>query len=164
MEKWKDVSGYEGLYQVSNEGMVKSFKKGKEKMLKLYKDKYGYYAVKLSKDGKHKFYYVHRLVAQEFVYNDNLFFNQINHKDEVKTNNKADNLEWCDSTYNNNYGTAIYRRIETRSRKVICVETGIIYQSANEIERLFGFWHSKINNCCNGKQKTAYGYHWKHVV
>lgn len=111
MEKWIDVVGFEGWYQVSNTGIVRSIDrhivdgrliKGKE--LKQYTDKQGYKRVALCKAGKHYKKYVHRLVAEAFVQNPNNF-PVINHVDENPANNKADNLEWCSVKYNINYGS-----------------------------------------------------------
>ena len=112
-EIWKDKKNYEGHYQVSNFGRVKSIKFGKEKILK-QSIRHGYYCVVLSKNGILKNYFVHRLVAEAFIDNpDNL--PQVNHKDECKTNNIVSNLEWCDRKYNINYGT----RTEKCSKKCI---------------------------------------------
>ena len=114
MEEWRDVVGYEGLYMVSNCGRVKSlkFSNGKrEKIMKLSDRGNGYLRVSLSKDGESKHYNVHRLAAIAFIPNpDNLPY--VNHKDECKTNNNVDNLEWCTVEYNNTYGTARERQAE----------------------------------------------------
>lgn len=115
MEEWRDVVGYEGLYQVSNAGAVKSLprvdyanRKLKGKVLKLRKDKNGYIISTLYKDGIRKDHSVHRLVASAFIENpDN--FPQVNHKDENPGNNNVTNLEWCTNKYNSNYGTRLQR-------------------------------------------------------
>ena len=118
-EIWKDIKDYEGLYQVSNLGRIKSceriVKRGdnhkpvKERILKMG-DKCGYKYVILSKSGKGKTGWVHRLVAQAFISNpDNL--SCINHKDENPTNNRVDNLEWCTYRYNNTYNDIAKRRM-----------------------------------------------------
>ena len=127
-EIWKDIKGYEGLYQISNYGEVKSLEKKagfstrKEKILKQHLDKDGYVKVYLCKNNKVKFLSVHRLIAEAFIPNPNNF-PQINHKDENKQNNKIENLEWCTCKYNINYGTRTKRQKETikneRSNKIV---------------------------------------------
>ena len=170
MEIWKDIQGYEG-YQISNYGNVKSLKYGKEKILTPTINKRGYYHTVLRKDGKSITVNIHRLVASAFIENpDNLPI--INHKDENKTNNKAENLEWCDYKYNANYGTAIQRMIANtdykaiavkNGKKVLCIETGVVYPSTMEVQRKLGFASSNISSVCLGKYKQAYGYTWKYV-
>lgn len=124
MEEWKNVIGYEGLYEVSNTGQVRSLDRyvkysngrihlHKGKVLSSGKDKYGYLAVCLSCNGKQKIIKIHRLVAEAFIPNPNNL-PQVNHKDEVKTNNRVDNLEWCDHKYNVNYGHRTENAINTR--------------------------------------------------
>ena len=116
---WKDIPGYEGLYQVSDTGQVRTLnyrRTGQTKILKPGYTKDGYTIVVLCKDGKGKTYTVHRLVALAFIPNaDNL--TEVNHKDENKTNNHVSNLEWCDRTYNNNYGTRNKRASKTMKNK-----------------------------------------------
>ena len=114
LEEWKDIKNYEGLYQISNFGNVKSLKKKAghstrcEKILKTHLDKDGYVYVTLCKNNKTHLATIHRLIAEAFIPNpDNL--PQINHKDEDKTNNNIDNLEWCTCKYNINYGTRTER-------------------------------------------------------
>lgn len=123
-EIWKDVDGYAGLYQVSNLGRVKSFKqswkygKPKEFILKPSLINSGYHVVTLyQKDKKEKFQ-VHRLVASTFIPNP-LNLPCVNHKDENKLNNCADNLEWCTYQYNNCYGTARLRAITTAGNPIM---------------------------------------------
>lgn len=118
-EIWKDIKGYEGLYQISNLGRIKSLEREiirqhsttmllKEKILK-QQNMNGYKFVRLSKNNTIKQYLVHRLVATAFIENPNNY-KEINHKDENKSNNKLDNLEWCSHNYNINYGTGNERR------------------------------------------------------
>ena len=112
MEEWKEIPGYEGLYEVSNMGNVRNIRRNT--LLRLSKDCYGYTQVSLYKNSIRTGLRVHRLVAQAFLSNpDNL--PQVNHKDEDKSNNRVDNLEWCDSKYNLNYGTA---RIRSRNTNI----------------------------------------------
>lgn len=105
MEEWRDIEGYEGLYQVSNEGRVKSLNFHRQKIERIIKpstNKKGYKRVLLQNNGKKKNYLVHRLVAKTFISNPN-DYPIINHKDENPSNNFVDNLEWCNSQYNNTY-------------------------------------------------------------
>ena len=106
-EIWKDISGYEGLYQISNLGNVKSLnysRTGKERILKPGTDKDGYLLVTLYKNRNKRPFKIHRLVAKAFIPNpDNK--SDVNHKDENKTNNCVDNLEWMTRMENNNFGT-----------------------------------------------------------
>lgn len=160
-EVWKNIEGYEGLYQVSNMGRVKSLKWGKERILRPIDNK-GYLLVQLWKNKKGKFYLVHRLVSRAFIPNpDNLPF--INHRDECKTNNFVDNLEYCDREYNVNYGTAIQRRSKTVYQYTLDGELVKEYPSTHDVERQLGYAQSHISKCCNGKRKTAYGYIWSYI-
>ena len=109
---WKDISGYEGLYKVSNTGEIYSMRENKN--LSLSTDRYGYPQIILYKNGESKTYKVHRLVALAFIPNpDPIKYPIINHKDENKANNNVENLEWCNYQYNNTYGTILERRKET---------------------------------------------------
>lgn len=102
VETFLSVPGYEGLYEISNLGNIKSLRSGK--LMKKTKNNDGYEAVSLTKNGKSRGYFVHRLVALTFIPNpDNL--PEVNHKDECRDNNVVDNLEWCTKKYNRNYGT-----------------------------------------------------------
>lgn len=171
MEIWKEIEGYENLYQISNHGRVKSLNyrhTGKEKIRKPTKRKDGYLKVVLFKQGKRKNYQVHRLVAQAFIDNSNNL-PEINHRDEVKTNNCASNLEWCTNYYNINYGTRNQRVAESNtnnpntSKQVLCVETGKTYPSTHQVQRELGFNQGHISSTCNGKRNTCGGFHWRYV-
>ena len=109
-EQWKDIDGYDGMYQVSDLGRVRSKKYGRWKILKPNKNRFGYLMSYLYKDGKPKNISVHRLVAQAFIPNDNIFNTEINHIDECKQNNKVSNLEYCDRQYNVTYNDVHHRR------------------------------------------------------
>lgn len=154
----KDVIGYEGLYAVTEDGKVYSYRT--EKYLKQIEDKDGYFYVNLYKDGKRKQHKVHRLVAEAY-YTKKCDSSEVNHKDENKQNNCVDNLEWCDRKYNVNYGTGHERGSRKLDKAVLCVETGEIYRSITVAFHDTNIRH--IGECCNGKQYTAGGYHWRFV-
>ena len=167
MEQWKEIAGYEGLYEVSDLGRVKSLWYGKEKILKPHKNTDGYLRVNLCKDGKAKHSKVHRLVAEAFIPNTQ-GLETVNHKDEVKTNNVASNLEWMSQKDNNNYGTRNKRIGEAFSKQVQMFDkyTGELlatFPSICEAWRVTGIYQSHISECCNGKQKSAGGYVWKYL-
>ena len=120
---WKDIKGYEGIYQISNYGEVMRLmsydSRGhlrSSKILKQRTNQYGYLQLGLHKDGVEKKYLVYRLVAENFIDNPNNY-PEINHKDENKQNNSVSNLEWCDRNYNVNYGNAQYKRVVSRFKK-----------------------------------------------
>lgn len=124
-EIWRNIEGYEGLYQVSNQGNVRSLnykQTGMVQVLKPGKHTRGYLLVTLYKDGKAKGCKVHRLVAQAFLPNpDNL--PQVNHKDENPSNNRVENLEFCTAKYNTNYGSRNQRASESNRGKHHSEET-----------------------------------------
>ena len=176
-ELWKDIKSFEGLYQVSTLGRVRSLDKyidvkirnvdkvlKRGKILKPAYDKDGYLRVSLCKNGKRTNFYVHRLVAEAFIPNP-LNLPVINHKDEVKDNNYPYNLEWCTDEYNTNYGTANKRRAEKQSKKVYQydMQGNLIkeWSSASEADRN-GFTCSHISKCCSGKHKTHQNFIWSY--
>ena len=110
-EVWRDVDGYEGMYQVSDLGRVRSRKSGEWKVLRPVNNGKGYLIVNLCKDGVMKTYRIHRLVAQAFIDNTDSSKTLINHIDECKQNNRVSNLEYCTALYNNTYNDIHYRRI-----------------------------------------------------
>ena len=181
MENWKDINGYEGFYQVSDCGNVKSLERDvyrqngtfhhlKEKILVPNLDRYGYQYVNLAKNGKRKVMKVHRLVAMAFLPNPE---NKpmVNHKDEVKTNNVVENLEWCTASYNINFGTRNVRMIQNRrsyklgnapsAKAVFCVELNKTFDCAKRAEEELDIQRTSIGKVCRGERKTAGGFHWK---
>ena len=114
-ERWKDIDGYDGMYQVSDLGRVRSHKSGEWRVMKYGKDSNGYLSVILYQNGDYKRHRVHRLVAQTFIHNDDESKNQINHIDECKHNNRVSNLEWCSASYNMTYNNIHHRRIDNRT-------------------------------------------------
>ena len=116
-ERWKDIEGYDGMYQVSDLGRVRSRKSGEWMVRKSVKNKDGYLTVCLFKDNKVNGFFVHRLVASAFIPNSDETKTIINHINEDKTDNRVSNLEWCDRKYNNTYNDIHHRR-KTKRRKV----------------------------------------------
>ena len=171
-EIWKDIPKYEGLYQVSNLGRVKSIphiiKANKDGGTRITEERikstnvgwHGYVWVSLSKKGKCKTYSVHRIVARVFIKNPS-GLKYVNHKDGNKKNNHVNNLEWC--TAHENQIHASEMGLIPQSKKVICIETGEIYKSSGEAERKTGICGRNIRSACSGKYKTAGGYRWKWV-
>lgn len=168
MEEWKPIKGYEGLYEVSNLGRVKSLGKGKNRnskgrILKAHKSSKDYLYARLCKEGKTKSYYVHRLVAIAFVDNPE-GYNEVNHKDENKENNCADNLEWCNRQYNMTYNGRAKRVAEKLKKPIFSVdkESGLImyWESTREAERCTGISNVSICNCLKGKRNSAGGFLW----
>ena len=178
-EEWKDIKGYEGLYQISNLGNVKRIKfinniveKEKIKILKPINNTY--LQVALSKEGKVKVKNIHRLVAETFIPNPDRL-PQVNHKDENKHNNNVDNLEWCSRIYNMNYGSVkdkiskSHRKENIKKRKPIVQydrNMHIIkeYSGICEAVKETNIDKSSIIKCCKNKQKTSGGYIWKYKV
>ena len=163
-EIWKDIKDYEGLYQVSNFGKVKSIKFGKERILKPVTDRHGYLLVSLWKNNKQKTYKVHRLVAEAFI--PNLYnLPQVNHKDENPLNNNVNNLAWCNSKYNCNFGTRIERISKRRSKTVLQydLEGNFIreWKSTAECGRN-GFDQGHVAACCRGELKKHKDSIWRY--
>lgn len=168
-EQWLDISGYEGLYQISNFGRVKSFYFKNPRILKPHKVK-GYSNVELYKNKKKKQFYIHRLVMENFCPIENMNVLDVNHKDEDKSNNHISNLEWMTHKDNLNYGSRAEKarmkmqgKNSSRSKKVRCIEKDVIYEALREAERQLGIPATNISRACKGKIKTAGGYHWEYV-
>lgn len=184
LEEWKDIPGYEGLYQVSNLGRVKSlskvvncyngFRTLQEKILKQNIQK-GYATVLLYHCNK-KRYVTHRLVAEAFIPNpENKPF--IDHINTIRTDNRVENLRWVTAKENiNNPITraSLFGRKHSEYTKekisnsafkktILCVETGTIYQSLNEAAKQTKICKTCLSAVCNGKRNTAGGYHWQYV-
>ncbi len=168
IEFWRDVIGYEGLYQISDLGRVKSLnysRTGKENIMKPQDNGNGYKFVRLSKNGENpKPVYIHRLVAENWI--DNPLpdvFTEINHIDENRSNNRVENLEWISHIDNINFGNRTEKQAKSRSKQVLRVATGEVYSSTREAARVTGFSQGNISNACTGRVKTAYGSQWRYI-
>lgn len=183
VEEWRPIAGYEGIYEVSNLGRVRSLDRYvdtvtvlgeplkrfcKGRVLKLFDDTKGYMHIMLHNGGNYKIKLVHRLVAQTFIPN-HYNLPEVNHKDQNPANNRVDNLEWCDRIYNVNYADCRERLRKTISRPIeqltmdgqhIAYYLGIkpFCSNTNICMRL-------IQNCLQGRKrhKSAYGYRWRYA-
>lgn len=163
--EWRDVPGFEGYYTVSNRGDVYSVRS--KMILKHTRSKVGYSTVHLWKGRVNKMCSVHRIVALAFIEN-NLKLPEVNHKDEDKTNNTVENLEWCTRKYNQTYGTKVERVSRKNLKPVRQLD-----KDGNEIARYAGIrdaanalnikHRNAITQCCRGTIKTAYGWRWEYV-
>lgn len=192
-EIWKDVVGYEGFYQVSNTGKVRSYDRkvmcgyGKtriipKRILKQYiKDRYP--RVSLTIDKKRKVVYAHRLVAEAFIPNPN-GLSEVNHIDENKQNNNIENLEWCTRSYNNSHGTRLERQLnnfdyEAVAKKISRTKKNFKYNGVNQktLDNKFIKWwptikeaaketgasYYHLSNCCRGVGVQSGGYKWEYA-
>lgn len=177
-EIWKPVRDYEGLYEVSNLGRVKSLSKfhctsknysslgywSKEKILKPIVGVQGYLYVNLYKNKKNNFKRIHILVAQAFIKNPNKF-PMVNHKDENVMNNVVSNLEWCDNKYNLNYGTAQERKAQKHNKPILQfdLEGNFIkeYESITQVSKETKIPISSISANCHEQRNKTNGYVFK---
>lgn len=159
MEKeiWKDIPGYSG-YQVSNIGRVRS----KRCILKQMICK-GYWRVRIYKDHKLVRFLTHRLVAMAFIPNP-LNLPQVNHKNEIKTDNRMENLEWCTREYNYSYGTVIQRRAESLKKPIgRYSEAGELLERYDSVKDALKSYSKSIHQSLSGRRKLSYGYVWRYL-
>ena len=185
-EIWKDIKSYEGLYQISNTGKIKSLERYKdnhskkqlvkEKIRRQIISKTGYYTCMLTKNGNLKLFKVHRIVAEAFIPNPNNY-PIINHIDGNKLNNNVSNLEWCSYSHNekedyklgliknNTYGLKKYTDNLKKKIKQYDLKGNFLkeWNSVSEIKKELNYETTNICSCCKGKRKTAYGYIWKYA-
>lgn len=174
-EIWKDIMGYEGYYQVSNLGNVRSLDRvitysngsnvlTKGKVMAQNVCGRGYKQIHLKMNGKRKPFNVHRLVAQAFIPNPNNL-PQINHINEDKTDNRVDNLEWCDNRYNNTYNNIQFKRPNKRRKTILQLDLdgNLVREwfSIREIERETGMCRAYISKGCKNGEKV-YNNYWKY--
>lgn len=167
-EIWKDIEGYEGLYQVSDFGRVKRV--NTDRILKGYKITGDYLGVKLCKNNIKSTQKIHRLVAEAFIPNSENK-PQVNHIDEDKSNNMVSNLEWMTATENNNHGTRNERAAKTisKSKSIPIIATNIKtsefqeFNSTNECARQLGLHTSNITAVLKGRLKQTGGYTFKYL-
>lgn len=184
MEVWKEIYGYKGIYFISNKGRVKSIDRRipntngvgtriiKGCILKTSFNNKGYEIITLNKEGKKKTCLIHRLVAINFIPNPNNY-TDVNHKDENKSNNKVENLEWVTHKYNMNYGDRSIKASEKlkntrtlskngKARKVINIDTGKVFNTILEASWYYKINASGISQCCRGKSSNCGGFKWKY--
>lgn len=176
-EIWKDIKGFEGAYQISNLGRVKSLEryvpssgktpqKIKEKIRKTFSTTAGYLYVVLSYNHIRKTALIHRLVAEAFIPNpDNL--ECVNHKDENKQNNIVENLEWCNYTYNNTYKSIHLRRnLDNVIRKIIQYDLDMNeikrWDKISDVAKYYNTCIANIIKCCKGDRTHCCGFKWRY--
>ena len=169
-EIWKDIKNYSN-YQVSNLGNIrrlnKDYRSPKYRYLKSKLEKNGYLRICLSKNSKCKYYNIHRLVAEAFIPNPNNY-PIVNHKDENKTNNCVDNLEWCTYKYNNNYGNikikmsnnSFKRKVHQYDKNMNLLNT---YNSIKEASYKTNSNRRWISQCCKKEYLTCNGFYWRYA-
>lgn len=159
MEQWKDVDGYEGRYQISSKGRLKSSATGA--ILKTFMCGSGYHEIILTKSGNRKPKLIHRLVAEAFIPNPENK-REVNHKDGNKHNNDVCNLEWVTPSENQKHSRSVLGN-KSYQRKVLCVELHRTFDSLTAAAKELGLKKPLVWKCCNGKQETTGGYHWRYV-
>lgn len=173
MEIWKDVPGYEGKYQVSNLGNVKSLRMWssvqnryiqRERIMKPYKGASGYLQINLKTERTRRLALIHRLVASAFIPNTENK-REVNHINGIKTDNRVENLEWNTSQQNSIHSYQTGLQIHYTKKAVQCDLQGKPikeWQSIKEASEETKIERRNINACCRGKRKTAGGYIWKY--
>lgn len=154
-EIWKNTE-YDG-YIVSNKGRVKS----KNKIKSQINNGNGYLFVILYKNNRGYHQYVHRLVAKAFLPNPNEW-KEVNHKNGIRNDNRVENLEWCTRKYNR-YHATIVLKTNKRKKRILCVETGDVFESTLKLEKITGLCSAAVRRVLCGQAKTSAGYHWQYT-
>ena len=171
-EEWRDIKDFEGIYQVSNTGKVKSLSRrlwngvayfeSEERILKGTVDDVGYVVVVLKKQSKMRRERIHRLVAETFIPNPNNY-RVVNHIDADKTNNNVNNLEWCTHKHNIQHANKM-GSFDKSKKRIRVIETGIIYSSIHDCARDMKDYkvdYRHISDCIRGKLKSHAGFHYE---
>ena len=164
-EEWRDIPGYAGQYQVSDQGRVRSLLWRTPRLLRPWFMNKGYKCVTLGRKGNQNKCLVHRLVASAFIPNpDPLYRDQVNHKNGNRTDNRVVNLEWCSNQENAIHSVNVLGHDTQHIKKpVLCVETGERFLSVSEAARRVEGNNQNIVKCCQGKRHTHKGYHWAYA-
>lgn len=180
VEEWKDIKGYEGYYQISNLGRVRSldrettqkhysgvtshyFRKGNIKKIQVQKN--GYEIIALNKNGKITRKLIHRLVAESFIDNPK-DYSYVNHKDNNLRNNQVDNLEWCTQSYNIKYAYDNWTKYPPNMKSIRQLKDGktiAVYDSISEAQRMTRICFTNISKCCRKLRNHAGGYQWEYI-
>lgn len=160
---WRAIDGYENIYEISDSGEVRRIDTGY--ILKGHINPDGYHRVTLTVSGKSKIFLLHRLIAIAFIPNP-YGYPCVNHKDENKSNNSINNLEWCTYRYNLNFGTRNSRANQSRKKPILQFskdgEFIKEWESVTDLKIATGMDITHVSSCCRGKRKTANGYIWKY--
>ena len=157
---WLDVPGYEGRYQVSNEGAVRN---AQHRPLKIVENAKGYQRVWLSTQGKQTCHSVHRLVAAAFLPNP-AHLPEVNHINGVKTDNRVENLEWSTVSRNRLHSAYVLQNESGKpKRPVVCLDTGAVYPSVAEAARAVNGDKQNITSCCQGRRQRHKGLRWAYA-
>lgn len=171
---WKPVVGYEKFYEVSNEGEIRSlprmvhggrgvyYEKPGRIRKKILNKSNGYYMMFLCGETDKKCVYVHRIVAQAFCENPNNY-ELVNHINEIKTDNRAKNLEWCSKEYNNRFNGKDQRSCKAIEQFSLDGKFIASWSGAREASKALGIEYKNISAACTGKRNTAGGYKWRFV-
>lgn len=158
-EVWRDIAGYEGIYQVSDQGRVRN--KKRRRLLRPNSKKTKYLQVTLSKNNIPKFCSIHRLVAIAFLPNP-LDLPQVNHINGIKTDNRLVNLEWCSRSENQYHRYHVLNKHGGYPKKaVVCIETNQVYESIRSASQALNINRTSITSVISGRNKTAGGFHFK---
>lgn len=173
-EIWKDIPNYEGLYQASNLGRIRSLdreqyvgsknqyckfnytRKLKSKIIKPKTTKDNYYEVTLTKNNEKKFIRVHRLIAMTFIPNPNNY-PVINHINYNRFDNRVENLEWCTVWYNNRYSKA--KKVAQFDKNYNLIK---VWNCMSDVYRELGIPVTNLSKCCHNKKLTAKTYYWRY--